>query len=192
MRKRSRIRWGRVGAAFIKYLLSASADQSIKDKAGLTPLELARSRRSSCLGDVLNVLRSAQTQEDLKPAVLHLKPQHLDESSPIKLPTLDTEKCTFVVGLLRRRAAEMSGVEDNQRIRLFYNDGNSNTELCDDTKACKDEGLIHNSELWEVREEGDSAANAFDESLNFPANAVDGDAHASPDGMFKDEQNELR
>jgi len=80
--------WGRIGADIIRYLLGASADQSIKDEAGLTPLELARSSRSTCLGDVLKVLVSAQTQGD-QPAVMHQKPQHLDESSPIKLPTLE-------------------------------------------------------------------------------------------------------
>jgi hypothetical protein len=86
----------------------------------------------------------------------------------------------------------MSGVVDTQRIRLLFNDSKVDGELCDDTKACKDEGLIHNSEVvWVVRKEGDNKVSAVDESPNFPANTVDGDAHASPDGMFKDKQNEL-
>lgn len=68
--------WDRRSADMIKHLLSASADQSLKNTAGLTPLEVARSFRSRRLDNILKVLGSAQTQENLTTAILRPKPKH--------------------------------------------------------------------------------------------------------------------
>lgn len=95
--------------------------------------------------------------------------------------------------MLRRRAAKMSGMKDAWRIRLFFNDRKSNRELCDDTKACKDEGLKHNSEVVYIVDKGaDGKTSAVDDSFNMSGNAVGEDVRVSPDRRLKAKQSGLR
>jgi len=167
--------WDRMSADIIKRLLRSSADQSLPDSGGRTPLDIVRSCRSDGLGDVSKVLHSAQAQENLMPVVLYLKHKHLNMTFPVKLAAFDSEKGAFKIGLLRRRAAKMSGVSDAHMIRLFFNSGTFNRELCDDTKACKDEGLKHKSEVFYVVRKEDSMTSAVEETFNVSGNSIDED-----------------